>query len=275
MLGKLEGYQCSGSDAICDKSAPEYEVAFYIHGTCLPEHGTWTERQLLNLMQKELHILEEDFSRYLQEAISKNSNYHQASYKLMHDLLYYELADSRNYDVEASVLSFNYTRPLKPCGFASAPIPYVNIHGQLGGEIIFGIDGTDHMNDPVVLPFTKTYRLMALDVPNACSIVRGGSAGAGIGATNVIKFYGHSLGKADYSYFQAIFDTVNLYTSKTQLLFFTQPFGGKDAAAVKHEMMDKAIVLLSAYGKTLDNKDHGKNLIHKLLIEGRLKVIVL
>ena len=36
--------------------------------------------------------------------------------------------------------------------------------------------------------------------------------------------------------------------------------------------MQKAIRLLAAYGNTLDNKDHGKNLIHKLLIEGRLSV---
>lgn len=40
-------------------------------------------------------------------------------------------------------------------------------------------------------------------------------------------------------------------------------------------MMGRAIKLLVAYGKTLDNKDHGKNLIHKLLIEGRLSVTLL
>ena len=40
-------------------------------------------------------------------------------------------------------------------------------------------------------------------------------------------------------------------------------------------MMEKVIRLLAAYGLTLDNKDHGKNLIHKLLIEGRLSVSLL
>lgn len=30
--------------------------------------------------------------------------------------------------------------------------------------------------------------------------------------------------------------------------------------------------LLTTYGETLDNKDHGKNLMHKLLLEGRLEV---
>lgn len=37
-------------------------------------------------------------------------------------------------------------------------------------------------------------------------------------------------------------------------------------------MNHKVAGLLSTYGSTLDNKDHGKNLMHKLLIEGRLSV---
>ena len=37
-------------------------------------------------------------------------------------------------------------------------------------------------------------------------------------------------------------------------------------------LCDLDSLLLDAYGRTLDNKDHGNNLIHKLLIEGRLAV---
>ena len=37
-------------------------------------------------------------------------------------------------------------------------------------------------------------------------------------------------------------------------------------------MMDRVVHLLTSYGNTLDNKDHGRNLIHKLLLEGRLSV---
>ena len=33
--------------------------------------------------------------------------------------------------------------------------------------------------------------------------------------------------------------------------------------------------LLAEYGRTLDNEDHGKNLMHKLMIEGRLEVRLL
>ena len=32
--------------------------------------------------------------------------------------------------------------------------------------------------------------------------------------------------------------------------------------------------LLIDYGSTMGNKDHGKNLLHKILLEGRLKVEV-
>ena len=36
--------------------------------------------------------------------------------------------------------------------------------------------------------------------------------------------------------------------------------------------MSGVVRLLTKYGETLDNADHGRNLIHKLLLEGRLAV---
>lgn len=72
------------------------------------------------------------------------------------------------------------------------------------------------MDNSEILSFTKTYRLMAMDLPE--------------------------MGSVDNAH---------------------------------KDMMMKAIALLTAYGATLDNKDHGANLIHKLLIEGRLAVTLL
>lgn len=37
-------------------------------------------------------------------------------------------------------------------------------------------------------------------------------------------------------------------------------------------MMRRVTELLVAYGETLDNGSHGRNLIHRLLLEGRLHV---
>lgn len=91
-----------------------------------------------------------------------------------------------------------------------------------------------------------------------------------------MKFFGHSLNEADYSYFQSLFDTVDLYGGETRLVFYYMPHGGDsfDAACgrSKKSIMDGVVKLLTKYGETLDNADHGKNLIHKLLLEGRLAV---
>ena len=93
----------------------------------------------------------------------------------------------------------------------------------------------------------------------------------------MIKFYGHSLAQADYAYSQAIFDGVDLYESQTRLIFFYRPWRKDDGKSIsdaeaRTDMNHKVTKLLSTYGSTLDNKDHGKNLMHKPLIEGRLSV---
>ena len=80
-----------------------------------------------------------------------------------------------------------------------------------------------------------------------------------------IKFYGHSLSEADYSYFQSIFDFYNLYNNNNVSLLFYYSKG--------YEQNDEIYRLINSYGKTFDNKDQGKNLIHKLLLENRLKIV--
>ena len=85
----------------------------------------------------------------------------------------------------------------------------------------------------------------------------------------MIKFYGHSLASADYSYFQSIFDLVNLYSSHVRLLFFYSDY----SVTAREETYQRVLNLLSAYGETMDNEDHGKNLVHKLILEGRLSIV--
>lgn len=43
-------------------------------------------------------------------------------------------------------------------------------------------------------------------------------------STDLIKFYGHSLASSDYSYFQAIFDEIDLYKSNVRLIFLYRPW---------------------------------------------------
>ena len=95
--------------------------------------------------------------------------------------------------------------------------------------------------------------------------------------TSYIKVFGHSLSRADYSYFQSIFDTVNLYGGETKLVFLYKNYPNKpddsvDEQAIREELYSRISHLLIEYGSTLDNKDHGKNLMHKLLLEQRLLI---
>ena len=246
-----------------------------------PHQRQWSSDILLQITREDLSALETDFGNYLLNEVKTSRDYKDNVGKLMAEIILDQRPSAGDYDVEESILSFNYTRVVNNFRSDEHDTEYVNIHGRLGEEIVFGIDGTNRMDDPIALPFTKTYRLMALDLPDIGKLVQIPSPGAPIaGGTRMIKFYGHSLGEADYSYFQAIFDSVKLYEGDTRLIFYFRPHklsSGcmQDENCARKEMMEKVIRLLTAYGLTLDNKDHGKNLIHKLLIEGRLSVSLL
>ena len=150
-----------------------------------------------------------------------------------------------------------------------------NVHGRLDGEIIFGIDGKGLMDDSSAIPFTKTFRVLNSG-KSADGILFWTCTSSNVDrATDVIKFYGHSLGEADYSYFQALFDGVDIYESHTKLIFYYRPWKQGDGTKVTDQkaricISGKVTKLMTAYGATLDNKDHGENLLHKMLLEGRL-----
>lgn len=156
--------------------------------------------------------------------------------------------------VENYVLSFNYTQPFQFTNLR-------NIHGNLNnGNIIFGIDydkvNTFFSNQPT--QFTKSYRILENKINSNIVIPSD---------INKILFYGHGLGEADYSYFQAIFDTVDLYHGNTQLVFFWNNFNDEDQYNIQVERVTN---LIEKYGQTFSNKDHGRNLFTKLLLENRI-----
>lgn len=262
-----------GKKSTFDSKSISYKAASYLSEGSSQKARQWNKEKLLELTRHDLKCLEKEFSAYLAQAEKDQPDYRENARRLMCELIIQGRPSEKNYDIEESVLSFNYTHPIESLRSEEHETSYINIHGRLGGEIVFGIDGTGRMNDPTVTPFTKTYRLLSLDVSDTRSLVHAASPiGYQDYGTALIKFYGHSLGSADYSYFQAIFDSVHLYEGRTQLIFFYRRHGGKTSEEVRVETMSQVIKLLDAYGRTLDNKDHGKNLIHKLLIEGRLAV---
>jgi hypothetical protein len=159
--------------------------------------------------------------------------------------------------MRSSMLSFNYTNP-----FDNASIR--NIHGDLeSGNIVFGIDYDKligNFNHPPTI-FSKSYRILK----------NGNLSGLEISSNlDFIKFYGHGLGKADYSYFQAIFDTVDLYHSNVTLIFYWSAYNKDKEKQIYNDNVMKVVNLIEEYGKTFTNQDHGRNLLTKLQLENRL-----
>ena len=256
----------------------EIEVARYlryVYGQELQDYAT-----LLDALMKELHKLENAFKEYLLDEIEKTDRYQDKVASVMHGIVFDEIGESRQSD-EYAILNFNYTIPNS--FFRGETIGlidhYVNIHGNLYGECIIGIDSTGRMDDVNVAQFTKTFRVMEMGPSVDKGFVYGGPGAVASQTTALIKLFGHSLSEADYSYFQSLFDTVDLYGGETRLIFYYSPHGAEDyesaCLASKKSVMAKVINLLSTYGQTLTNADHGKNLIHKLLLEGRLVVKLL
>lgn len=226
-------------------------------------------RDIYSMMFDELLRLEEAFALYIWKQVAGNSNYRQKANKMLHLLATKQCEDT---DLDVSVLNFNFTHPVLKDS-ETMHVTNLNVHGRIQnelllplGDIIFGIDGqslepgTDCYKK--VVPFTKTYRLLA------DSAYRGGLQLDGSGQVDMIKFYGHSLGEADHSYFQSIFDDVNLYGGDTRLIFYYSNFNENS----RTEMFDKVVELMDRYSASFDNHAHGRNLMHKLLLENRLSI---
>lgn len=161
--------------------------------------------------------------------------------------------------IQNNILSFNYTQPVENTRIR-------NVHGSLiSDNIIFGIDYDKligHFIQPPV-KFSKSYRILENTNNSTLSITS---------KIDTIKFYGHGLGSADYSYFQAIFDTVDLYHSNTILVFYWSAYNRDQEDLIRKDYIMRVANLIEEYGKTFTNKDHGRNLLTKLQIENRLHI---
>lgn len=171
----------------------------------------------------------------------------------------------KNKSAITQVLSFNYTHETEDEKFVNADV-YNNVHGTLEKkDIVFGIDAHEVAKNSLLLPFTKTYRIMANDLD-----------GYRLDSNmKYIKFFGHGLAEADYSYFQTLFDSIDLYHGHTILIFYYTLYDSNWTNEIIEKQRQAVHNLIQRYGETLDNKDHGKNILHKLLMEGRLKVVEL
>lgn len=231
--------------------------------------------RLVDFLRSELTRYEKNFREYLlQEIDGHGRSYTSKAKNLLRSIVDDNVLGEEYWTRNGAVLSFNYTTPFTDCDVFWQTLSFYNIHGTLEDDnIIFGIDGKDVSDNDLGLPFTKTYRLLSMDPIGYRSLVHPPTDEYHV-PTSCIKIYGHSLARADYSYFQTLFDAVSLYNGTAALVFYYSPHGEggeqeKDRRT-REDLYRRIMHLLISYGKTFDNKDHGKNLVHKLLLEGRL-----
>lgn len=253
----------------------------------------------LNLLSKHLlrqiNNLEQRFCNYLNNQIVNPNNENERNERYLIKAVnllakftgfaYYEFnklndiitVDSKNRLInvfdnlnDVFILNFNFTA-LFDILEVESPCQYNNVHGKLCNKhctqdcnvasLIFGIDDNliqaQGAGSELRL-FSKTYRKMLSSDKYSITLPPNDDSPI------AIKFYGHSLSEADYSYFQSIFDYYDLYANgKVELTFYySKGFENHDAV----------YKLISVYGKSLTNKEQGKNLIHKLLLENRLHI---
>ena len=224
---------------------------------------------------KELNEFEKMFGNYIKVLNSKIFNKNENNEILFDNFLLkikrIFLEDQKN---ENFIINFNYTTYLKEIDYISE---MVNVHGTFENPI-FGIDNTEIGNDREFYYLTKTSRVLfnntikeEFKLPNKIEISK-------------ICFFGHSLARADYSYFQSIFDYYDIYNSEVKLEFkyynyikdkkeLTDEQKEERKDEVKSNMHKSVIELMNDYGNTASNKSRGKNLLHKLILENRIKIV--
>lgn len=235
--------------------------------TFLEENRYKKSNDIYDFLYKELKIFEEDFTEYLKEEFQLSRSIYDIKFPaLMRAILDLDLDDkpSDNY----SILSFNYTRYEKIAGEVS------NIHGTLRDRnIIFGIDQKSIRSDAPEYRFTKTFRkLTQVEKSNNEVTISGKDI------LRNIFFYGHSLSELDYSYFQSIFDYYDIYSSEIKLIFCCTHFDeNKTEEEILQAQTLAASKLIETYGASMgkEREQHGKNLLHKLMLEDRVDVRIL
>lgn len=227
------------------------------------------EGQLSSILMSELERMERYFNCYLKDEVARKDGYSDCSDNLMRKLIEHTVVADGMPDDAVTVLNFNYTSPYRWLKQRFGDADLVNIHGMLDGESIFGIDGSGNLDDRDILPFTKTYRVLksARGVPSGSIAYPSQRGGDGL-KTSSIVFFGHSLSRADYSYFESIFSTVDLYNGHTSLVFLYSNY----AKGVRELEVAKVLALLDYYGTSLGIAGRSNNLAHKLMLEGRLVV---
>lgn len=231
-----------------------------LHLACfLPEREkTYTADNFIEYLYDELRLFEKSFANYICKV--SDETYQRNAEKNICRITQKSLPACKD-----QIFSFNYTDPFSVHG-----LNIVNVHGKAElDSILFGIDiDQDKVNpESESFRFTKTFRQMTetkLAKTYQDNILP---------SKNDIKeiiFFGHSLSKFDYSYFQTIFDYYDLYNSSVKLIFYYELYGSNTSELMELDLANKISKMLYSYSPSIDNPKKGQNLTHKLLLEKRL-----
>ena len=228
----------------------------------------------VDILKKELEYFEEEFKGYIEYITDKIIKNNKLRYRINLLLVGDEKSAENKTDDRIFLLNFNYTEfsrkdetdryhiVLSYSG-RDIDVTQVNVHGTHHSKILFGIDQSDRIKKEFY-QFTKTYRKIEasesipnIQLPSPNDI-------------DEIIIYGHSLSKADYSYFHSIFDYYNIYGSNIKLKF---KYSTHDEPYIcKSNHVQKMMELIKIYGDKMTDTARGDNLVHKLLLENRLSI---
>lgn len=257
-------------------------------------------KDLSTSMLDSLKKFEKSFALYIKNLIYKSKDHY---FKRSEKLLKYLTSSYNEEIVHLDVINFNYSldenivnQMIHEKRFSNITFnSWTNIHGVASwndsytrsqinklhsnykrlAPPIFGIDWHDisdttndiDFNDPRII-FTKSFRLIDNQVNNMRDKKHQFQKNI-----NKIIFFSHSLGHADYSYFESLFDIYNIYDSNIELNFYYKK-GSSDFLdrLSAQKTLEEIIKLLTSYGQTSTNQ-HGENIVNKLLLEQRLNLL--
>ena len=233
-----------------------------------------------DVLLHELHELEYDFQCFLGYRLSVTQEYDEKINSLLRRMTNPEKDMFNAVTIPYHLLSFNYSsRWSRAFRSRFSPVKFLDVHGKIPNNeglkfsnIIFGVDHSLFQASELEYRFTKTYRTLKSYTQGFEKI----GEGRDIYTKDIqtIKFYGHSLAEADYAYFQQLFDYYELYTNPNlSLVFFYSVYDEKSSQEIEYEQIMAISRLIEKYGQTLDNKDHGKNLLTRLIQTKRLQMI--
>lgn len=237
------------------------------------------------ILLTELKELETDFSNYLNEAVeSRKQQYWSSANKLTEQIL--RVSDDKNNSLTESInykfniLSFNYTHPWNinrfRLGIFSNLINAQNIHGVIDGKfnhIIFGIDDETIKPSANEYIFTKASRTLDLYTNTESTSSLDHKELNSILPLTIkrLVFYGHSLSKADYSYFRIILDR---YVEEDDVIFtfVYSVYEGTSTEAERRKIVQNISALFGDYSI---RKNSNTDIFKQLVQNNRIKIVEL